>query len=119
MPTPTDLIGTPYLWGGRDPSEGLDCWGLVRAVRPEVPDYAAADAREAARVMAEHAPDWLPADPPAPGDVLLLGTRRPHHCGILTERGVLHTTRTLGAVLEPLAAIRQRYPLIRGYRWPG
>lgn len=28
-----ELLRVPYVNGGRDPATGLDCWGLVRAIR--------------------------------------------------------------------------------------
>lgn len=38
-----DLIGLPFIDGGRDPSIGLDCWGLImevtRRMGIELPDY--------------------------------------------------------------------------------
>ena len=41
-----DLIGIPFVDGGRDPNVGLDCWGLCRVVFRRcgvmVPDFPAA-----------------------------------------------------------------------------
>lgn len=38
-----DLVGVPFLDGGRDPAVGLDCWGLVLAAQKRfgrtLPDY--------------------------------------------------------------------------------
>lgn len=38
-----DLLGVPFLDGGRDPAVGLDCWGLVRVAFSRagisLPDY--------------------------------------------------------------------------------
>lgn len=31
-----ELMRVPYLDGGRDPFKGLDCWGMVRAIRHHV-----------------------------------------------------------------------------------
>lgn len=43
-----DLIGVPFMWGGRDPAVGLDCWGLFMEVQrrfgfavPDVDIYCA------------------------------------------------------------------------------
>jgi cell wall-associated NlpC family hydrolase len=39
----TDLIGLPFVDGGRDPTTGLDCWGLstevFRRYGVDLPDY--------------------------------------------------------------------------------
>ncbi|QTX33205.1 C40 family peptidase [Aminithiophilus ramosus] len=41
--TYADLLGVPFVDGGRDPRSGLDCWGLVRVVffraGIDLPDY--------------------------------------------------------------------------------
>ena len=34
---PIDAAGIPYVRRGRDPSRGLDCWGLVSCLRPDLP----------------------------------------------------------------------------------
>lgn len=31
-----ELLRVPYVDGGRDPAHGLDCWGMVRAIRHHV-----------------------------------------------------------------------------------
>lgn len=31
--TPEDIMGIPFLWRGRSPHEGLDCFGLVQFLR--------------------------------------------------------------------------------------
>jgi cell wall-associated NlpC family hydrolase len=57
---------------------------------------------------------------PEPGDVLILGRGvQPHHAGVLVAPGhVLHASRKAGVCVQPLAVIRQVYPLVRAYRWP-
>jgi len=114
------LIGTPFVWGGRNPAEGLDCWGLVLALVPDLPDYTAEDQAEARRLMDSVSARYRRVDAPAPGDILLLGRgRQPHHAGVLvTPQLVLHATRALGTAAQPLSLVRQVYPLVRAYRWP-
>ena len=117
------LIGIPFVWGGRDIERdgGLDCWGLVRLVRPEVPDYEADNMSDAAIVMRKKAGDWARVMSPQVGDIVLMGRSSvPHHAGILTEAGVLHTQRKTGSVIQSLTLLRRPflYPLMRFYRWP-
>lgn len=64
-----DLLGVPFLDGGRDPARGLDCWGLVRAVFSRagisLPDYQISCV-EAARISLEidaQRPTWARVEP--------------------------------------------------------
>ena len=115
------LLGVPFVWGGRSPADGLDCWGLARQVVPMLPDYDAPTLPDAVGVWRREAGAWPRVDTPRPGDVLLLGTNRTaRHVGVLVAPGqVLHTTRETGAVVQPLAWLRQIYPHVVAYRWPG
>lgn len=118
----THLLNVPYRWGGRDPSTGLDCWGLVRALLPCVPDYDTPASEPLVwRSVCRALGDWQRVERIDTGDVILMGMgSRPHHVGVaVTTRQVLHTTKTDGAMVTPIALLRQTYPLIRGYRWAG
>ena len=74
-----DLIGVPFVDGGRDAKSGLDCWGLVKEVFRrqgyEVPDYhisaiEAADIAgvDASRQTARGLPRTVAADAGALGE---------------------------------------------------
>ncbi|WP_146339126.1 C40 family peptidase [Nesterenkonia sp. NBAIMH1] len=73
--------GVPYLWGGTDPSRGLDCSGLVKNVMAEfgisVPRVAAAQAR-----VGKEVPSLEQAKP---GDLIV--TRGGGHIGIYAGSG--------------------------------
>jgi cell wall-associated NlpC family hydrolase len=114
------LIGTPFVWGGRDPAHGLDCWGLVLQLVPGLPDYSAADQAGAQHMMTTLRAEYRRVESPQPGDVLILGIgKRPHHAGVLVEPNlVVHASRPLGTVAQPLGLVKQSYPLIEAYRWP-
>lgn len=92
------LIGTPYRCGGRDPVSGLDCWGVVVAVRrrlglpvedvlgyPE--DWSAKGQGHLDREVVRG--PWDRIAEPGPGDVALYATRRDgiaDHAGIVIDR---------------------------------
>lgn len=98
------LIGTPYLPGGRNPEEGLDCYGLVVTI------YA---------MRGYHVPDileelvegvWTAVAVPETYDLIQVGTA---HCGLYIYPGkLLHTTVHTGAVLSPFTPYA---PMITGY----
>ena len=69
-------IGVPYLWGGTDPSKGLDCSGFTQYVYNKagisIPRTASAQQRAATRVTS-----------PRPGDLVFYGSPA-YHVGIFT-----------------------------------
>ena len=73
-----DLVGTPYRYGGEDPSGGFDCSGLVffahRKVDLSVPRTSGDQFRAARPVQLRHA---------QPGDLVFFSDRsKPSHVGI-------------------------------------
>lgn len=117
-------IGTPYARGARGP-DAYDCWGLVCAERPDIPvlaRYTATDRAAMPRHIEEErlTGQWLRVWPPAPGDIVLMGTnRRLHHAGIAVAGGIKHTTDRTGALVQSLTALRQVYAHMEAYRWAG
>ncbi|EPX84563.1 hypothetical protein ruthe_02108 [Rubellimicrobium thermophilum DSM 16684] len=103
-------IGRPWV-----PGTG-DCWSLARAVWaaefgrvvPPVP-VDPSSWRAGARAIAAALPDWLPADPPAEGDgVLMAQGRHPCHIGLWVAPApgqpgrVLHSIERAGAICTPV-----------------
>lgn len=122
-----DLIGAPFVPGGRGP--GYDCYGLVREAARRLgialPEYAYPLAAvtvpaEIAGVLAEAMPTWQPCGPEvgavaairnAPGLV--------NHCGIVIAPGLLlHTLAKIGAYTVPLDSPAWRHRIVGYYRWP-
>jgi cell wall-associated NlpC family hydrolase len=104
----------------------MDCWALVRdhlapEQRATLADVSAADApRMESLARAEVAAGrWRAVWPPAPGDVVLMGSAgEAKHAGIAVEGGIRHWTARHGVVVQPLRALRA-YRQIRAYRWAG
>lgn len=94
----TDFIGLPFAYNGRNPVEGLDCWGLVRWVYDkrldiELPSYGDVEAsalRKVARQML-HSRDigpWSMVIDPKPYDVVLMRVFNgniPAHVGVMVS----------------------------------
>jgi cell wall-associated NlpC family hydrolase len=122
------FIGRPYRIGARGP-DAYDCWGLVRAALGGaglvLPDYQAIDRAAIDASVAEQARSgaWQPVSDPCPGDLLLLGPapRRLWHIGLCTSAGVLHTTPSTGACVQPLAVLRRSllWRHVDAFRWVG
>lgn len=83
--------GVPYLWGGTNPSRGLDCSGLVQLVLSRV-------GVESPRVSADQARFGTPVasiEEAQPGDLVAFGRPRVNHIGIYVGNGqMIHAPRT-------------------------
>lgn len=109
----SDLIGIPFVDGGRDPKVGLDCWGLFMIVMSRlgqtVPDYKiscfdSTEIGKAARYAL--ATQWLKTDQPGPGVGVAL-EMDPDRQGCIQHFGVgiskykfAHTLRKTGCILS-------------------
>ena len=127
----TKYLGLPFEDGSNGP-EAFDCWGfVVHVLRQEqgieLPVYDHGMERDdpsgertlRKALVEQHRPLYPRIDAPVDGALVLflVAGRRPH-IGICTgDNGVLHMTRTAGAVIMPLDS-----PLIRngidGYYLP-
>jgi cell wall-associated NlpC family hydrolase len=87
--------GVPYLWGGTNPSKGLDCSGLVQLVYRQLgialPRIASDQAKAGVAVPS--------LDEAQPGDLLFFGSPA-HHVGIYVGDGRMvdapHSGKTVG-----------------------
>ena len=121
-----DLVGIPYVTGGRDPVVGVDCVGLLElALERFGIRWRCFVNTEDAEAMADTlsrqqcSPIWRKIEEAEarPGDVVVLNR---HHVGILVDGGVLHSTRGHGSCIQSVTALRRsRYPVIAWYRYCG
>lgn len=105
-------LGVPYVWGGTDPEEGLDCSGLVQRVYADLgydlPRVSYEQARAGRAVEGG-------LDAAQPGDILAFGSPV-HHVGIYIGDGqMIEAPRPgldvrVGPVYETPTAIRRIVP---------
>lgn len=95
----TNYLGVPYLWGGTDPSKGLDCSGFVQRVHRDL-------GIELPRVSQDQARGGQPVaslDEARPGDVLVFGQPVNHVAIYLGEGRMIHAPRRGDVVkIEPI-----------------
>lgn len=113
-----DLIGTPFIDGGRDKEIGLDCWGLAREMFRrqgiDVPDYQISAMRtaEIAREMTAEEMDWTRLEAPEKGCLVLLRLDPEvwaNHVGIYLGGGkFIHAYRATGVCIDRLTRWRSR-----------
>lgn len=126
-----NLVGIPYASGGRDRSQGLDCWGLIRVAAlelfgTEVPDYTGYEsscdqAQTAPLFAARHVWTRISKGSEQPGDVLVLRlSGYPIHAGIcLGGDKMLHTLVGRNSCIERYDSLTPWFRRIEGaYRWP-
>lgn len=105
-----DLLGLPYVVGGRLPGTGTDCFGLVveccRRNGCPIPDpfTSSEHPMDAKRWIAERLGGWRLTDRPVPGGVVeLRSLEQPAHVGfILNDVQFLHSLKKTGVVIGRL-----------------
>jgi cell wall-associated NlpC family hydrolase len=118
-----NLVGSKYLDHGRDPAEGLDCYGLaMHAVRilsgktlPDVfyPDTGIETNKSILQSLEASIPNTETGKPEKGAIVELLVMGQPSHVGVCLGDGTfIHALKKTGVVIEPLARYRNR---IKGY----
>jgi cell wall-associated NlpC family hydrolase len=104
-----DLIGLPFIDGGRDPAVGLDCWGLstevFRRYGINLPDYkiSCEDASRIHSEVEEQREGWRRCEHeiPVPALVVIRFTVYCDHTGVYIGQGrFIHTRKGLGVNID-------------------
>lgn len=106
----TKYLGTPYLWGGEDPSKGFDCSGFTQYVFAHFGIQIHRTTYDQINDGASISKEDL-----EPGDLVFFGTTEdPHHVGIyLGNNYFIHAPRTGDVIkISPLT----RNDFIKGVR---
>jgi cell wall-associated NlpC family hydrolase len=126
-------VGIPWLIGGRNVDEGLDCWGLVRYVygcefKITLPEYPTKGKLADCGLVMEselNGVSWVRTADPCDGDGIALGRnpREFEHVGIYINAdgvpSVLHTARKASSAIQSLQYMRETgFPNIVFYRHP-
>jgi cell wall-associated NlpC family hydrolase len=113
----TDLIGVPFVDGGRGP-DGYDCWGLAREVFRregiELRDYKVCcyDSGAVSTLFLEDLSQWRRCNPPEVPSIVAIKLNFPavSHVGVYIGDGkFLHTRDKTGVVIERLDATQWRH----------
>lgn len=84
----TNLIGTPYVWGGNTPAQGLDCSGLLYYIQKK----AGSDVRDMTASGYSKLGKKIEIGQKKPGDFLFFG-RPVTHCAIYVGNGYMIESR--------------------------
>lgn len=101
----SDLIGTKFVYGGRQPGVALDCYGLLmelyrRAFGIELPDYTSpSSGKEVSAMMRGQLHLWKRVEELEPGVVLFMVLGKYTHVAMyLGEDEFIHTSEATGGV---------------------
>ena len=125
-----DLMGTPFVPGGRQVGKGLDCWGLYIEVMKRfgitVPDFKiscfASDLINQEKLEVTKRM-MIPVDSPVPGDgvAMAIHPEAPdmvQHFGVMVDnRRYIHTLEKAGVLLTRIDAFYWRSKIRGYYRW--
>lgn len=84
----TNLIGTPYVWGGNTPAQGLDCSGLLYYIQKK----AGSDVRDMSASGYSMHGKKIGIGQKKPGDFLFFG-RPVTHCAVYIGNGYMIESR--------------------------
>lgn len=120
-----DLLGLPYVEGGRLPGPGTDCFGLVveccrRAGRP-IPDpfISAEQPTDARQWILERLSGWQRCEVPEAGCVVELRSHdQPAHMGyLLNSVEFVHTLAKTGVVISQIDRDPWKYRVVGIYAY--
>jgi cell wall-associated NlpC family hydrolase len=124
-----NYIDLPFKMDGRD-HDGVDCWGLVRLVYlhkgVNLPTYSGvftstsiSALKNVSRAMALESARWRKVETPQDGDVVLLnGSGRPFHCGIVCGRtDMLHIEEGINSCVESFTGLKWKNRINGFYRY--
>jgi hypothetical protein len=126
---PANLIGRPYRVGARGP-DAYDCWGLIAACCPWLPDdWANEDlaVRKVIAIIEGQATDtrWRRESEPCAGAVAIFGTgQRATHTGLVWPVfggfRVIHALPKVGVVSHQISMMERMGLRLKGiYTWHG
>jgi cell wall-associated NlpC family hydrolase len=104
-------LGVPYVWGGTDPSRGLDCSGFVQRAYRDVGVELPRVSRDQAKVGTE-----VPSlDQAKPGDLIAFGEPVDHIALYAGDGKIMQAPRTgdvvkVSEIHRPITAIRRILP---------
>ena len=105
----TDLIGVPFVNGGRNPNSGLDCWGLSTEVFSrygiQLPDYkiSCEDASKINKHVDRQKQFWrrCEGEIPIPALVVIRFSVYCDHTGVYIGNGrFIHTRKGVGVNID-------------------
>lgn len=126
---PKKYIGKPWLKGGRDIDNGVDCWGLFESIYriefnidlEEQYHYLPGETRKISNAFknAIESKRWGKIDAPDTGCAVALSMgKKIHHVGIWVKDGCLHAVEGCGVVYNTIQHLKVNgYSRIEFYKW--
>ena len=125
----SNLIGIPFIDGGRDPKIGVDCWGLfilaMKEYGHDIPDYKvlAFDTQRIDEMVSSNIGLWKKCEKPNKGLAVSLSINPKYpnvtqHFGVcLSPYTFLHTRQKTGSVIERLDHIYWSNKITGFWQW--